>query len=45
MNVDGVKFKVKTVIDKIFMEALFQQLVLNSVIKTVSMFYLKITPI
>ena len=46
MNVDVVKFKVETVADRIFMEALlFQQLAHGSVIKTVSMFYLKITPI
>ena len=46
MNADAAKFKIETVTDKFLWKLyMFQQLALSSVIKTVNMFYLKITPI
>ena len=45
MNVEVVKFKVETVTDKIFMEALCIPTISARVSNQNSMFYLKITPI
>ena len=42
---DAVKSKIETITDKVFMEALRILIVLGLLIKTVSMFYLKIIPI
>ena len=42
---DVVKSKIETITDKVFMEALRILIVLSLLIKTVSMFYLKIIPI
>ena len=42
---DVVKSKIETITDKNFMEALRILIVLSLLIKTVSMFYLKIIPI
>ena len=45
MNVDVAKFKVEKVSELLWKLYVFQQLAVDSVIKTVSMFYLEINPI